>query len=73
MPTTSSLAHPDVVSGTFLVDSHDAHILFDSGATFSFISLDFATRIFLVNKYHKLFMLVLLEAWSLAQWCVQGV
>jgi len=44
MPTASTLGRPDVVSGTLNVDSHDAHVLFDSGATFSFISLDFARR-----------------------------
>ena len=44
MPIASTLGHPDVVSGTLNVDSHDAHVLFDSGATFSFISLDFARR-----------------------------
>ena len=44
MPTASTLGHLDVVSGTLDVDSHDAHVLFDSGATFSFISLDFARR-----------------------------
>ena len=44
MPTVSTLDRPDVVSGTLNVESHDAHVLFDSGATFSFISLDFARR-----------------------------
>jgi hypothetical protein len=43
MPT-SSLGRPDVVSGTLRVDSHDALVLFDSGATFSFVSLDFVKR-----------------------------
>lgn len=45
MPTASSLGRADVVSGTLAVDSHDAHVLFDSGASFSFISLDFARRV----------------------------
>jgi hypothetical protein len=44
MPTASSLGHPDLVSGTLTVDLHDAHVLFDSGATFLFISLDFARK-----------------------------
>ena len=44
MPTVSTLDRPDVVSGTLNVESHDAHVLFDLGATFSFISLDFARR-----------------------------
>ncbi|WVZ80144.1 hypothetical protein U9M48_027643, partial [Paspalum notatum var. saurae] len=34
----------DVVSGIISIDSHDALALFDSGATFSFISLDFVKR-----------------------------
>jgi hypothetical protein len=44
MPTASSLGRPDVVSGTLTIDLHDAHVLFDSGATFLFISLDFARK-----------------------------
>jgi len=44
MPTASTLGCPDVVSSTLNVDSHDTHVLFDSGATFSFISLNFARR-----------------------------
>ena len=44
MPTASTLGHPYVVSGSLNVDSHDAHVLFNSGATFSFISHDFARR-----------------------------
>jgi hypothetical protein len=44
MPNASSMGRPDVVSGTFTVDSHDARVLFDTGATFLFISLDFARR-----------------------------
>ena len=44
MPTSASLGRPDVVSGILTVDSHDALVLFYSGATFSFVSLDFAKR-----------------------------
>ena len=44
MPTSASLGCPDVVSGILTVDSHEALVLFDSGATFSFVSLDFAKR-----------------------------
>ena len=44
MSIASTLGRPYVVSGTLNVDSHDAHVLFDSDATFSFISLDFARR-----------------------------
>jgi hypothetical protein len=43
MPT-SSLGRPDVVSSTLTVDSHEALVLFDSGATFLFVSLDFVKR-----------------------------
>ncbi|TLX69919.1 hypothetical protein E9993_22690, partial [Labilibacter sediminis] len=34
---------PKVVTGTFLVNSHPAHVLFDSGASDSFVSLRFAS------------------------------
>ena len=44
MPTSSSLGRPDVVSGILSVDSNEAFVLFDSGATFSFVSLDFVKR-----------------------------
>jgi hypothetical protein len=44
MPTSASLGHPDVMIGTLPVDSHDALVLFDSGATYSFISLEFANK-----------------------------
>ncbi|TLX69465.1 hypothetical protein E9993_22995, partial [Labilibacter sediminis] len=33
---------PKVVTGTFLVNSHPAHVLFDSGASDCFVSLRFA-------------------------------
>lgn len=39
MPTPATLGRPDVVTGTLLVDSHEALVLFDSGATYSFVSL----------------------------------
>jgi hypothetical protein len=44
MPTISSLGRPDVITGILPVDSHDALILFDSGATYSFVSLDFVKK-----------------------------
>jgi hypothetical protein len=44
MPTSASLGRPDVVTGTLPVDSHDALVLFDSGATYSFVSLEFANK-----------------------------
>lgn len=44
MPAASSLGRPDVVTGTLSVDSHDALVLFDSGATFCFVSIEFAKR-----------------------------
>jgi hypothetical protein len=45
MPTVSSLGCPDVMTGILPVDSHDALILFDSGATYSFVSLDFVKKV----------------------------
>jgi hypothetical protein len=44
MPAAYSLGRPDVFTGTLSVDSHDALVLFDSGATFSFVSIKFAKR-----------------------------
>jgi hypothetical protein len=44
MPTSASFGRPDVMTGTLLVDSHDALVLFDSGATYSFVSLEFANK-----------------------------
>ncbi|WVZ96328.1 hypothetical protein U9M48_041983 [Paspalum notatum var. saurae] len=44
MPTSSSLGRLDVVSGILSVDSNETFVLFDSGATFSFVSLDFVKR-----------------------------
>lgn len=50
MPNASSLGQPDIVSCIFTVDSHDALVLFDSGATFLFVSLDFAQRVGLSSQ-----------------------
>jgi hypothetical protein len=50
MPTISSLGRPDVVTGILPVDSHDALILFDSGATYSFVSLDFVKKATLYSQ-----------------------
>ena len=44
MPTADSVGRPDVVTGTLLVDSVEALVLFYSRATFSFASLDFVNR-----------------------------
>ena len=44
MPTAESAGRPDVVTGTLLVDSFDALVLFDSGATYSFVSMVFARK-----------------------------
>jgi hypothetical protein len=44
MPTSASLGRPDVVIGTLPVDSLDALVLFDSGATYLFVSLEFAYK-----------------------------
>ena len=50
MPTGSSLGRPDVVTGTLPIDSYDALVLFDSGATYSFVSLEFANKANLSDK-----------------------
>jgi hypothetical protein len=38
LPSTDGRDHGGVVTGTILFDSFDAHTLFDSGASFSFVS-----------------------------------
>jgi uncharacterized membrane protein len=50
MPIVSSLGRPDVVTGILPGDSHDALILFDSGATYSFVSLDFVKKVGLSSQ-----------------------
>ena len=42
MPIPDTVGRPDVVTGILLVDSHEAFVLFDSGASYSFVSLEFA-------------------------------
>src|SRR3954470_11383173 len=44
MPTNASLNRPDVVTCILPVDSHEALFIFDSGATFSFVSVDFVKK-----------------------------
>jgi hypothetical protein len=41
LPSTDDRYQGDVVTGTVSVDSFDAHALFDSGASFSFVSKNF--------------------------------
>jgi hypothetical protein len=41
LPSASAAHHRDVVTGTVSIDSFDAFILFDFGASFSFISKAF--------------------------------
>jgi hypothetical protein len=41
LPSANAASHGDVVSGTVSIDSFDAFILLDSGASFSFISKAF--------------------------------
>ncbi|CAO2817504.1 unnamed protein product [Amaranthus hypochondriacus] len=43
--------HPDVVSGTFLLNNVYAYVLFDTGATMSFISSSFVSVIGLSARY----------------------
>jgi hypothetical protein len=44
LPSTSATHRRDVVTGTVSIDSFDAFILFDSGASFSFVSKAFVNR-----------------------------
>jgi hypothetical protein len=44
LPSSDGREHGDVVTGTILVNSFDAYTLFDSGATFSFVSDAFVAR-----------------------------
>ena len=44
MPSTDGRDHGDVVTGTISVDSFDAYVLFDSGASFSFVLEGFVVR-----------------------------
>ncbi|XP_062179431.1 uncharacterized protein LOC133884047 [Phragmites australis] len=44
LPSAETGGHNDVVTGILPVDSFDAHVLFDSGASFSFVSVDFVRR-----------------------------
>ena len=44
MTSESAQDAPDVVTGTFLVNSHSASVLFDSGSSHSFISAQFVKK-----------------------------
>ena len=44
MPSTDGQDRGDVVIGTISIDSFDAYVLFDSGASFSFVSEGFVVR-----------------------------
>jgi hypothetical protein len=44
LPSMDGRERGDVVTGTISVDSFDAHTLFDSGASFSFVSDAFVAR-----------------------------
>ena len=44
MPSTDARDRGDVVTGTISVNSFDAYVLFDSGASFSFVSEGFVVR-----------------------------
>jgi hypothetical protein len=46
LPSASAAHNGDVMTGTISIDSFDAFILFDSGASFSFIS---------ISSYHLMF------------------
>jgi predicted aspartyl protease len=44
LPSTNDREQEDVVTCTILVDSFVAHALFDSGASYSFVSENFVSR-----------------------------
>uniref|UniRef100_A0A8R7TH06 Uncharacterized protein n=1 Tax=Triticum urartu TaxID=4572 RepID=A0A8R7TH06_TRIUA len=44
MPTGASLGRRDVMTGILPVGSHDVPVLFDLGATYSFVLLEFAIK-----------------------------
>jgi hypothetical protein len=50
LPSSDGRERGDVVTGTILVDSFDAYTLFDSGASFSFVSDAFVARACLFRK-----------------------
>src|SRR6266540_2990745 len=50
MPSTNSRDRGDVITGTISIDSFDTHALFDSGASFSFVSEGFVVRAGLSEK-----------------------
>jgi hypothetical protein len=50
LPSSDGRERRDVVTGTILVDSFDAYTLFDSGASFSFVSDAFVARSCLFRK-----------------------
>ena len=45
MTSQEALATPDVVTGTLSIFGDDAHVLIDPGATHSFISREYVTRV----------------------------
>ena len=44
MPSTDGRDHGDVVTGIISIDSFDTYVLFDSRASFSFVSEGFVVR-----------------------------
>ena len=44
MPSTDGRDRGDVVTGIISIDSFDAYVLFDSGASFSFVSEGFVVH-----------------------------
>jgi hypothetical protein len=50
LPSTYGRDHGDVVTGTIIVDSFDAHTLFDSGASYSFVSDAFVAHAILFRQ-----------------------
>ena len=58
MTTESTQEAPDVVIGTFLVNSSPASVLFDLGASHSLISADFVKKNTLIKHIVKKVVLV---------------
>jgi hypothetical protein len=74
LPSAETGGHNDVVTGILPVDSFDAHVLFDSGASFSFVSVDFVRRARLSVQQIGQSVVVNSPQWSYIQFlCLPGV
>ena len=74
LPATDGRDQGDVVTGMISIDSFVAHALFDSGASYSFVSEDFCRGlVFRCRGWVTQFWLVLLMAPLVAVQFVRGV